>query len=403
VADARIGWLDCSAGISGDMLLGAVVDAGAPLAVLQAAVDAVVPGVSLEASPATRGGVGALRVRVLVDGAPAEAAGGPARPWREVRALLEGAALDERVRGLALSAFLLLASAEARVHRVPVDDVHFHEVGALDAIADVVGAVAGLRALGLTRLTASTVAVGSGTTRGAHGPLPVPAPAVVELLRGAPVEAGPAAHEATTPTGAAVLRAVASGFGPLPPMVVERAGVGAGGRDRPEVANALRLLVGTAAEPAPAHGAAAGPDAVVVEANVDDLDPRVWPSVLAGLLDAGALDAWLTPVLMKKGRPAHVLSALCPAAALDVVREVVLTQTSTIGARWWPVEREVLAREERVVDVHGRAVRVKLARRGGAVVNAMPEWDDVAAAAEAVGRPVKVVLQAAHAAASRLA
>ena len=389
-----VGWLDCSAGISGDMLLGALVDAGAPLAVLQGAVDAVLPGaVQLVAEPVERGGIGALQVHVRSGGGSSEQGGGPTRTWADVRALLAAADLEDAVRGRSLDVFARLAAAEAAVHRVAVDDVHFHEVGALDAVADVVGAAAGLAALGLDRLSASAVSVGSGSTRGAHGPLPVPAPAVLALLSGAPVQAGPAAHEATTPTGAALLASTVDSWGPLPPLVLDRVGVGAGGRDRPEVANALRLVLGEPVGPAAT--------ATVLEANVDDVDPRLWPHVLADLLAAGAHDAWLTPVLMKKGRPAHVLSVLAPPHAVDAVRRVVLTQTTTIGLREHGVARTVLAREERTVDVGGQPVRVKTARLDGDVANAMPEWDDVAAAAAALGRPVKDVLQDAHTAARR--
>jgi uncharacterized protein (TIGR00299 family) protein len=394
-----IGWLDCSAGVSGDMLLGALVDAGAPLEVLQAAVDAVVPGVALRTERVHRGGLAALRVHVdAADDAPA-------RRWRDVRALLEAAALAEPVRATALRAFGLLAEAEARVHGAAVDDVHFHEVGALDAVADVVGAAAGFDALGLVQVTASAVAVGSGTVRGAHGLLPVPVPAVLALLEGAPVHPGRVAHEAATPTGAAVLRAVVAQFGPVPGLVIAGTGVGAGGRDVPEVPNVVRLVVGTAPEgrPLPDVPAAEAPGAaLVVEATVDDLDPRLWPGVLQALLDAGAHDAWLTPVLMKKGRPAHVLSALCPPAVHDAVRDVVLAETTTIGLRSFPVARTVLDRDVQTVDVAGQPVRVKVARSGATVRNAMPEFDDVVAAAVALGRPVKDVLQAAHAAARAL-
>jgi len=389
-----IGWLDCGAGVSGDMLLGALVDAGAPLQVLQGAVDAVLPAaVQLVAEPVQRAGIGALRVHVRSGDGAAASAGGPARTWPDVRGLIEAADLDDGVRERALAVFARLAVAEAGVHRVAVDDVHFHEVGALDAVADVVGAAAGLAALGLDRLSASAVSVGSGTTRGAHGPLPVPAPAVLALLAGAPVQAGPAAHEATTPTGAALLASTVDTWGPLPPLVLDRVGVGAGGRDRPEVANVLRLVLGTPVGPVAT--------AVVVEANVDDVDPRLWPHVLSQLLAAGAHDAWLTPVLMKKGRPAHVLSVLAPPQALAAVRRVVLTETTTVGLREHGTVRTVLERQERTVDIAGQPVRVKTARLDGAVVNAMPEWDDVVAAARALGRPVKDVLQDAHAAARR--
>jgi uncharacterized protein (TIGR00299 family) protein len=385
-----IGWLDCSAGVSGDMLLGALVDAGVPLTLLQSAVDAVdVEPIALRQSEVTRAGLAACKVDVLVD----DRAG--SRSWRDVRALLEDAELDGPVQRLALDVFTRLATAEAGVHRVAVDDVHFHEVGALDAVADVVGCAAGLLSLGLSRLTASTVTLGSGTTRGAHGPLPVPPPAVLALLAGVPVQAGPVAREMTTPTGAALLAATVSSYGPLPPMSLLRSGSGAGGRDPQELANVLRLVLGEPLE------VAAGA-VLVLETNVDDLDPRLWPGVLQALLTAGAGDAWLTPILMKKGRPAHTLSVLCEAGRAEAVREVVFRETSTLGLRESRVDRHVLDRAERDVDVDGQRVRVKLGLRAGEVVNAMPEWDDVAAAAAALGRPAKQVLRDAHAAARHL-
>ena len=391
-----IGWLDCSAGISGDMLLGALVDTGVELAVLQGAVDAVgVEPVRLTARTVTRGGLGAVKVDVEVANVgPADV--GTTRTWGTVRALLEQADLALPVRIRALDAFARLATAEARVHRVAPDDVHFHEVGALDAIADVVGVAAGLHALGLTALTASPVALGSGRTRGAHGPLPVPAPAVLELLAGAPVHAGPVVSEMTTPTGAALLAAAVTAYGQLPEMVLSRTGHGAGGRDPAEIANILRLVLGEPVdEPAVT--------ALVLETNVDDLDPRLWPGVLSALLAAGASDAWLTPMLMKKGRPAHVLSVLVPAGQAGTVRDVVFRETSTLGVREHEVTKHALDRAQVTVDVDGRPIRIKLGLLAGEVVNAMPEWDDVAAAAAALGRPAKQVLRAAHAAARDLA
>ena len=387
-----IGWLDCSAGVSGDMLLGALVDAGADLAVLQAAVDAVgVEPVRLERSTVTRAGIGACKVDVVVADSPGT------RTWSDVRDLLERADLADRVRATALDVFARLAAAEAAVHRTTPEEVHFHEVGALDAVADVVGTAAGLDVLGLTSLTASPVVLGSGTTRGAHGPLPVPPPAVLALLRGAPVLAGPVAKEMTTPTGAAVLAAVVSSYGPLPPMVLRGSGTGAGGRDPSEVANVLRLVLG---EPVPT--ASPDPGAVVLEANVDDLDPRLWPGVLSALLAAGAADAWLAPVVMKKGRPAHVLHVLSPPEQVAALQEVVLRETTTLGVRSYAVARRVLDRAWRTVEVDGRPVRVKLGLLGEEVVNAVPEWEDVAAAAAALGRPAKLVLQDAAALAAAL-
>jgi uncharacterized protein (TIGR00299 family) protein len=383
-----IGWLDCSAGISGDMLLGALVDAGVALEVLQSAVDAVgVEPVRLVSREVSRGGIGGLKVDVEVTDDTAT------RTWADVRALLEDASLAEPVRSLALDVFTRLARAEAAVHRVPVDQVHFHEVGALDAVADVVGCAAGLHALGLDSLSASPVTLGSGTTRGAHGPLPVPPPAVLALLVGVPVRSGPVAHEMTTPTGAALLAAAVTSYGSLPPMTLLRSGSGAGGRDPAELANVLRLVLG---EPEVAPAATG----VVLETNVDDLDPRLWPGVLQALLGAGASDAWLTPILMKKGRPAHTLSVLCSDHHVAAVSEVVFRETSTLGLREVGVGRRTLQRAERTVEVDGQRIRVKLGLLHGDVVNAMPEWEDVAAAAAALGRPAKQVLRDAHAAAS---
>jgi uncharacterized protein (TIGR00299 family) protein len=382
-----IGWLDCTAGASGDMLLGALVDAGVDLAVPQSAVDAMaVDPIRLRAEAVTRGGLGATRVHVDVSDTATT------RTWADVRALLERADLLEPVRTAALEVFARLAAAEAAVHRVAADEVHFHEVGALDAIADIVGAAAGLHALGLQQLTASTVSLGSGATRGAHGPLPVPAPAVLQLLQGVPVSAGGSPHEMTTPTGAALLATFVTGWGDLPPMRVGKVGMGAGGRDPAEVANVLRLVVGTPAEQQQ--------DALLLETNVDDLDPRLWPGVLQRLLDVGASDAWLTPILMKKGRPAHTLSVLCRDEVADAVRRIVFTETSTIGLRTSRIGKQALDRTETSVDVGGQRIRVKVAVHEGAVVNANPEYDDVAAAAAALGRPVKSLLAEAFSAAT---
>ena len=370
-----IGWVDGQAGASGDMLLGALVDAGVPLQVLQEAVDALALGITLTATTVTRGGIGATKVDVH---APADDA--TSRPWSVVR---------ELVGGRAREVFARLAHAEAAVHRVPVDDVHFHEVGAHDALADVVGVCAGFAHLGLGRLHCSSLALGSGQTRGAHGPVPVPGPAVLQLLQGIPVEAGRPTYEATTPTGAALLAELVTDWGPLPPMTVARTGCGAGTKDPAEVANVVRLVLGAAV-------AAPAPGAVLLETNVDDLDPRLWPQVLEQLLAAGASDAWLTPVLMKKGRPAHTLSVLCADGLLDVVRRVVFTHTSTLGLRETPVRKHALERTETVVDVQGQRVRVKHGHLDGVEVNAQPEWEDVLAAATALGVPPKQVLREAQ-------
>lgn len=307
------------------------------------------------------------------------------------------------MRDLALRVFERLAVAEAAAHGSEPMDVHFHEVGALDAIADVVGVGAGFVHLGADQVVVSPVAVGSGSVRGAHGTLPVPPPAVAQLLRGVPSYAGPdgaPAMELCTPTGAALLTTLATGWGPQPPMLVSQVGVGAGGRDPKGHANVLRLLVGSpVAAGRPAEGV---DDLLVLETNVDDLDPRVWPEVITAVLAAGALDAWLTPILMKKGRPAHTFRALVSPETAGEVRRVVFRETSTIGIRTSRVERHALPRETTSVLVGGLEVAVKLARLDGAVVNAQPEYDDVVRVAAALDRPVVEVLAEATAAARSL-
>jgi pyridinium-3,5-bisthiocarboxylic acid mononucleotide nickel chelatase len=381
-----IAWLDLAAGASGDMLLGALVDAGVPLGVLTEAIATLpVEEIRLVPEPVTRHGLGATRVHVQTPDSAHH------RTWPDVRAILEQASLAPAVRDGALAVFERLADAEGRVHRIPPDEVHFHEVGALDALADVVGVIAGFDSLGLSRLTASPVALGSGSARGAHGVVPVPGPAVLELLAGIPVVAGAVPAEMCTPTGAALVAHLVDEWATLPAMRVERVGTGAGGRDPVELPNVVRLVLGSES------AAAASP--VVLETNVDDLDPRLWPGVLDALFAAGASDAWLTPILMKKGRPAHTLSALCRPEAVPAVQAAVFAATSSIGLRVVPVGKVALERTQATVDVLGGRVGVKIATDGGRVVNVSVEYEDVAALARTLGLPVKEVLRAATAAA----
>ena len=393
----RVGWLDLGNGVAGDMLLGAVVGAGVPLADVAAALEPLQLSITLRAEDVRRGGLRAVRVVV-----EAPEAGQPTRRWSDVRRLLDR--LPDPLRSSAVAVFGALARAEAAVHGVAEEDVHFHEVGALDAVADVVGVCAGMAALRLDRLVASPIALGGGRARTAHGTIPVPGPAVLALLEaaGAPGRGGPDEEELATPTGVALATTLASGFGPMPALRPTATGTGAGTRDPAGRPNVVRLVVGDADD-----ASAGGLDttaAVVLEANVDDLDPRVWPPVLAALLSAGALDAWLTPTVMKKGRPAHVVAALAGPAEVARVREVLLRETTTLGVRETSVVRHALRRTFGTVSVDGQPVAVKLGwGPDGSVLNAMPEWEDVARAAAVLGRPVKQVLAQAVGLAEALA
>lgn len=384
----RIAWWSCPSGISGDMALGALVDAGAPLAAVQSALDALpVERVELQARRVRRGGVLATKVDVI---APPTA---EVRNFPQVSDLLDAADLPGPVRATARDAFFRLARAEAEAHASTPEEVHFHEVGALDALADVVGVAAALHTLGVESSGCTSVAVGGGRVASIHGTLPAPGPAVLHLLgaAGAPVVLGGDA-ELATPTGAALLAATVTAWGESPRLRLSAHGFGAGERDDPDRPNVAGVVIGEPADAQPAGWS-------VVEANVDDLDPRLWPFVLASLIDAGAADAWLTPVLMKKGRPAHTVHVLCPAAEIERIRRLLYRHTSTIGTRSFAVSKDELSREIVQVSVGGQPVRVKVSRQDEAPVSATPEFEDVLLAAEKLGRSPREVLAEAQAAA----
>ncbi len=378
-------WIDASAGVAGDMLLGALLDAGSTLENVQAAVDSVVRGsVRLDRKAVTRAGQRATRAEVtlLVEDPPH-------RSWRTIRGLLTSSDLNPLTKRRALAVFGRLAEAEGHVHGIPAADVAFHEVGALDSLADVVGVCAALTELGVESVSAGEVAVGAGRARAAHGDLPVPVPAVVRLAQDWRVVAG-GRGELATPTGMALVSALSARCEDLPAMRISGTGVGAGTRDTPGRPNVTRVIMGS---PAEATVATEGEPVLLLEANVDDLDPRLWPGVLGRLMTSGAADAWLVPILMKKGRPAHTLSVLCRPDQAARLREVIFTDTSTIGVRESQVRRHALARAWCQVGVHGDSVSVKIAHRGGLMVRVSPEFDSVARLAALLDRPAGTVLQ----------
>jgi pyridinium-3,5-bisthiocarboxylic acid mononucleotide nickel chelatase len=391
---ARHAWVDATAGVAGDMLLAALVDAGTPLAIVQGAVDAVVPeSIRLASVPVSRAGMRATKVDVhplVKDQAH--------RSWRDIEALLEHSDLAVQVREQARRVFGRLAEAEARVHGVTAGEVHFHEVGGWDSIADVVAACAALDWLGVTSMSCSAVALGSGRVAASHGDLPVPVPAVLEMSAGWRVLSG-GQGELATPTGMALLTALSQESCDLPAMSVHATGVGAGTADIPGHPNVVRVVLGDRTD-RPGH-----PDDPVtmamLETNVDDMDPRVWPTVLASLLKAGAADAWLVPIVMKKGRPAHTLAVLTPVNRREVLRRLIFELTSTIGVREVAVTRIALDRFWVPLPVTGGQVRLKVAHRDGEVLHATPEFDDAAQVAARRSVPVRRVLEEAVAAAER--
>ena len=386
-------WIDASAGIAGDMLLGALIDAGADLEAVQRSIDAVVPAsVRLDTEIVTRAGLRALKinVRVLVEDPPS-------RTWRSIRELLASADLPASVRDKASAVFARLAETEAHVHDVPAETVHFHEVGALDSIADIVGVCAALHSVEATSVSFGVVSLGSGVVASGHGELPVPVPAVTQLARGWRVQAG-GLGERTTPTGMALLATLAEEQTELPPMELDAVGVGAGTAETPGRANVTRVLVGSV----PERQSGQAEQAVVLEANIDDLDPRLWPGILARLMTAGALDAWLVPILMKKGRPAHMLCALTRPDAVAAVRELILSETSSLGVRHHSVNRFALPRAWVDVELGSGTVPVKIGYRDGVILQVTPEFDAVAAYAAELGESEHAVLQQALAAAASM-
>ncbi|MDP9071501.1 MAG: nickel pincer cofactor biosynthesis protein LarC [Actinomycetota bacterium] len=377
-----VAWFHCFAGIAGDMALGSLVDAGADLDEAMALVRRLpVGGWTVEAHPVQRGGIAAVRVVVRADDTAV------VRTHAHIVGLIEEARLPDRVRDRALATFSVLAEVEGRLHRRPPAQVVFHEVGGIDAIVDIVGTCAALEVLDVDAVSASPVATGMGMVRTAHGILPNPAPAVVELLRGARTYGREVGVELTTPTGAALLAANAGAYGPMPPMVVEATGFGAGSRELDTLPNVTQVVLGTPADAGPGPGQ----PVVLLEVNVDDATGEAIAFAVANLLESGAHDAWVTPILMKKGRPAHTVSALVEPALVDDVAKVLTSETGSLGVRATKLERWPSSRSETEVEVGGVAVRVKVSPGRVKV-----EHDDAARAARRTGLPLREVISRAE-------
>jgi len=412
---AKTVYVDCFSGASGDMVLGALLDLGLPIDALRDALGSLAIDYGrVTAERVLRAGVSATKFRLVAHGAaepvprhdhyhdhdhhPHSHAHshvyghdhGPDAPHthhslEEIGGYIDRSALSAEGKARARELFARLAEAEAAVHDMPVARVHLHEVGAVDSIIDIVGAVFGMEWLGASEIVASPLNVGAGTTRCAHGVFPVPAPATARLLQGVPIYAGAVARELTTPTGALLLTGYAQRFGPMPPLTVTAIGYGAGDADFPQHPNVLRMMVGER------HGIGATERIVAIECEIDDMNPQLFGPLMDRLQDAGALDVYYAPVQMKKNRPGVLVTVLAPPERREALSGVLFAETTTIGVRYVEMERERLEREVRTIETPVGPIRVKVARRGGAVVNASPEFDDCVRAATDRGLPVKSV------------
>src|SRR5277367_1011408 len=416
----RIGYLECFAGISGDMLLGALVDAGVSRSLLEEAAQALNIGAKLRFSSVDRSGITATKVDVL-DAASGEVAEKKhdhphtqdhqhehvhdhenahehhehkhvhGRSWKQIRELIERTPLASDARVLALQAFELLAQAEAKIHGVPVETVHFHEVGAVDTITDIVCASAGLCSFGVDGWYASAVNVGSGFVQCAHGLFPVPAPATAELLKGVPMYSAGIQKELTTPTGAALLRALGCKFADVPVMAAEVIGYGAGTRNPKDFPNVLRLSIGESV----CSKKPTGERVAVLECAVDDATPQLVAHVMERVLEEGALDVMCAPVVMKKGRMGSLLTLLCRPERREVFESLLLRETTTLGVRVREEDRVILQRRFVEVETAYGNIRVKIGSRNGEDLNWMPEYEDCTRAARERNVPLKQVMQAA--------
>lgn len=388
----KIAYFDCVAGASGDMILGALLDTGLDEDAWRAELDKLeLGGYDVQVAKVHKGPIAATQVEVTCEEAHAH------RHLGDIEALINGSRLPIQVKEKSVAVFRRLAEAEAKVHGETIDHVHFHEVGAVDAIVDVVGAVAGLWLMGVENVYVSALPMGHGFVDCAHGRLPLPAPATVELVRGLPIVSVDVEAELVTPTGAALLSTLGAGFGTFPPMLLESAGYGAGQRDLP-FPNVLRLLVGQSRSTLDAPTE----QIEILEASIDDMNPEFYGHVVERLLAEGALDVYLTPVYMKKNRPGIVLSVSCRPEDAGRLAALIFAETTTIGLRRTLVERWALARERATVQTPYGQVGIKIARLGERVVSGSPEYEECRQLALEHGVPLKEVYAAATVAAREM-
>ncbi len=390
----KILYFDCPMGISGDMCLGALIDLGVDLRLIMRGLKKLpIDKIDVSVTKETRHSITGTAFRVRLHDSHHH------RTFKDIKGIIAGSGLSPEVKKLSAAIFKTIADAEAGIHGTTADKVHFHEVGAMDSIIDIVGAAIALDSLKVSRFMASPIPLGSGWAKTMHGTIPIPAPATLEILKGVPIAASDAPFELTTPTGAAIVKTVSDGFGPMPAMIVEKTGYGAGKKDFKDAANLLRIIVGEApSETDEKMAAPSGERLFILETNIDDMTPQVAGYLMERLLAAGALDVYFTAVQMKKNRPAILLTVLADAARKDKLTGIIFSESTSIGVRSFPVERECLSRRVAKVKTQFGAVRVKVSLKDGVIVNAQPEYDDCKALSEKKGAPLKEVMRAAAAA-----
>lgn len=381
-------YLDCFSGISGDMALGAMIDLGVSVKWLTDQLRRIpLSGFRLTTDGVTRHGIHARQVRVIVSDNP------PSRCWTDIRRLLQDSPLPDSVKAASLAAFKRIAVAEAGIHQVPVADVHFHELGGVDALVDIVGTMLSIEALGIRSVTASEIALGQGTVTCRHGVIPVPSPATVAILKDIPVYGTGIENELTTPTGAALVATLAAEFGPLPPMMIQKTGYGAGTRDTGERANVLRVITGEkiAAHPAGDPPGASTETVMVIETTVDDMNPEIYGFVMERLFEDGAFDVCWVPVQMKKNRPGIQIQVICPTDRTDVILDRLLTETTALGVRYYPVRRKTVPRETAHKKTSFGTVAVKRIVTPAGTVRFIPEYEICRAIARKIDQPLPVI------------
>ena len=381
-------YFDCFSGISGDMTLGALVDAGVSLRELGNRLSQIpIKGYKLKAVKVKRAGISATKVDVILK-SEAGSEKLELKRWKDIKKIVETSKLPPQIKNKGLLIFKRLFEAEARVHGGKYDTVHLHELGAIDCIVDIFGTLIGLDILGIKKIYSSPVNLGSGTIKTEHGIMPVPAPASIELLKGIPVYSSDIKFELTTPTGAVLISSLSSGFGPLPEMNVIKTGCGAGNKNFKGSPNVLRLFIGNEVK-----NKKSDDEITVVETNIDDMNPEVYEYVMEKLFKAGALDVFLTQIIMKKGRPAVKLTVLCEEIKKEKVISIILKETTSIGLRFYNAGRKVLQREIKKVKTKYGVIRVKESRLGDEIVKVSPEYEDCKKIAKKFDIPLLEVMK----------